>query len=178
MIQPEKDVRPSLYTETTTTARGTPHQCCQAKSLLKNMSKIRRPNTKQLRQRSLYATIESAGIAWLQHLCTLGTRKLWTHTNALALRLPLRKGAAEILCFKNPRKPTVAPFCDMPMVQPVEPRQSIQYSALVPLELHHRATLLLLMPILTQAFLTLVGRHLMTLTLLTAWHRRSSLVIN
>ncbi len=118
MIQPEKDVRPSLYTETTTTARGTPHQCCQAKSLLKNMSKIRRPNTKQLRQRSLYATIESAGIAWLQHLCTLGTRKLWTHTNALALRLPLRKGAAEILCFKNPRKPTVAPFCDMPMVQP------------------------------------------------------------
>ena len=88
-------------------------------------------------------------------------------------------GVAEIYVPTTLRNPTVAPFHDTPMVQPRRaPRQSIQYSALVPLELHHCAALLLLMPILTQAFLTLVGRHLMTLTLLTAWHRRSSLVIN
>ena len=141
------------------------------------MSKIRRPNTKQLRHRSLYAPVDSAGAARWQCLYTLGKLAQDAHA-PLALHVPPKMGWRKST-FQQPyetrllRPSTIRRWCN-----PVEPRQSIQYSALVPQELHHRAALLLLMPILTQAFLTLVGRHLMTLTLLTAWHRRSSLVIN
>lgn len=142
------------------------------------MSKIRRPNTKQLRHRSLYAPVDSAGAARWQCLYTLGKLAQDAHA-PLALHVPQKKWGGGNPTFQQPyetrlwRSSTIRRWCN-----PVEPRQSIQYSALVPQELHHRAALLLLMPILTQAFLTLVGRHLMTLTLLTAWHRRSSLVIN
>lgn len=143
------------------------------------MSKTRRPNTKQLRQRSLYAPIDSADYSMVTTLLHPPEQACpGCARTPLTLHVPPKMGWRKST-FQQPyetrllRPSTIRRWCN-----PVEPRQSIQYSAPVPLELHHRAALLLLMPILTQAFLTLVGRHLMTLTLLTAWHRRSSLVIN
>ncbi len=68
------------------------------------MSKIRRPNTKQLRQRSLYAPVDSAGAAQWQCLYTLGKLAQDAHA-PLALHVPQKNGVAEILRFNNPTKP-------------------------------------------------------------------------
>jgi len=70
----------------------------------KNMSKIRRPNTKQLRQRSLYAPVDSAGAAQWQCLYTLGKLAQDAQRSSCPTRTP-KNGVAEILRFNNPTKP-------------------------------------------------------------------------
>ena len=81
------------------------------------MSKIRRPNTKPLRHRSLYAPVDSAGAARWQCLYTLGKLAQDAHA-PLALHVPQKMGWRKSYVSTTLRNPTVALFHNTPMVQP------------------------------------------------------------